>query len=256
MGFTDEQRQKAAETRDRNRQARMASGNAPSTATATLEPPAVQEDGLTAALTGLTRMLGQAQTKKTKQADIIAQIEKVLEGIDPDEYPDIAKSDVVQQLFDAVVAQKTDSAASTGQAPGSIVWVRSPQTGLMVAASKVPWHETHLAGMDKITFTLDHAETVIWQGLRRDYQPDVEYTDYRCFYDLIREGRKNMRLGAEHAEYLMKKRNTLSDPTIATVGTGVVRGTADQGTYVPAGGLFTPDFAAAIAEGEEEGEAE
>jgi len=79
----------------------------------------------------------------------------------------------------------------------------------------------------------------------------VPYRDYKCFLDTIREKGRNLRLAAEHAEYMFKMRSTMTDNSIATLGTARVRGTADRGSYRPAAGLFTPEFSTVGAEEEE-----
>lgn len=90
-----------------------------------------------------------------------------------------------------------------------------------------------------------------WNGLMRSYEPGITYTDRRCFPDQIRERNRNLRLAGEHAEYLMRQRNQLTDPSITTMGTGRVRGTADRGSYRPAAGLFEPEYSLTGAADEE-----
>ena len=239
--LTDEQRLAARERLARAREIKAEKS------TAVAERPEDTDD-LSGALLELAGALKSASSSKARRAEVVGKIEALLNSLDPKEYPDIAKSEVVQRLFDVVVEQKTEQAAQAGQAPGSIVWIKSPQTGMMVAANKVPWHETHLKGFERVTFELAEPRTVIWNGLRRDYSPDVEYTDYRMFYDLVRESRRATQDGEQHAEYLMRKRNTLRDPSIAGVGTAKVRGSADVGTYIPGGGTFEPSFTTALEE--------
>lgn len=247
MPFTDEQRKKAAETRERNREARLANGNAPTAATATLEPPAPAADETANELKRLAATLFSAADKKEQRDNALGDLEAFLARLSPKDFPDLADSPVVQQFVEMLGQRKAEM--SPDDPPGT-----EYNRGTMAATSK-PWTFRDLENSDIpiIEFEFDSFEDVYWQGLRRTYQPGVTYRDWRCFPDLVREGRKNMRLGNEHVQYLMKQANSLSDPSIAGIGTARVRGTADVGTYGPAAGLFTPDYEAGMTQEDGEG---
>lgn len=234
--FTPEQRAESsarAKAQAAARKARLAAG------VETPDPPVVEpptQDAAADELKQLAAALYSAAGDKIKRTRAVSDLEAFLERLNPRDFPEIANSDVVLGFVDQLAKQKAETNLTD---PPGTVYGRGT-----VAQHKKPWTERDLAnsGMSMVEFYVAEPECVIWNGLRRDYQPGETYRDYKCFLDVITERNRNLRLANEHAEYLFKKRTHLTDPSVTTLGTARVRGTAEFGSYGRAAGLFSPEY--------------
>jgi hypothetical protein len=212
----------------------------------TIESVVMSPDAAASELKELAASLAKAADDKSERTRALDSLETFLRRLSPKDYPDLADSEIVQKFIERIAERKVE--ANKDDPPGTIY-----NRGT-IAQFKKPWTERDLAlsGMGMIEFETAEPECVIWNGIRRDYEPGVPYRDYKCFLDTIREKNRNLRLAGEHAEYMFKMRSSLTDRSIATLGTARIRGTADRGSYRPAAGLFTPEYAVSGLETEEE----
>jgi hypothetical protein len=186
----------------------------------------------------LAARLYKVADDREQRVKVLDELEGFLAKLNPKDYPELAQSETVMRFIDLIAERKAEQ--NKDDPPGTIYG-----RGTM-AEHKKAWTELDLRKSDiaKVEFEVNENESVIWQGLRRDYEPGITYTDYRCFVDLIREKNRNLRLAVEHTEYMFKQRNTLTDRGMATLGSARVRGSADRGSFRPAAGLFEPEYGA------------
>lgn len=201
--------------------------------------PVPTKDEAADELKELAASLYKAADSKAERTRVMDELERFLSRLSPKDFPEIANSDVVMRFIDQMAQRKAE--INKDDPPGTIY-----NRGT-VGQYKKPWTERdlELSGMGRIEFEVAEPETVIWNGIRRDYIPGVPYNDYKCFVDTMRERTRNMRLAAEHVEYMFKLRNMLTDGSIAGIGTARIRGSADRGSYRPAAGLFEPEYSTA-----------
>lgn len=128
MPFTDEMRQRAAEVRRQNREAREAAASS----TAVAERPTIEEDAEPDSenvMAKLASLFSQAATEKKGRDRAINEALDVLGKLDPIKYPEIADNDQVQAFIEKVQQQR---AQSSDVPPGTIM-------GSGLAAYKKPW---------------------------------------------------------------------------------------------------------------------
>lgn len=206
------------------------------------EDVALSQDAAHDELKLLAANLFRAASQREERAKAIQNFEEFLGKLNPKDYPEIAGSEIVQRFIE----QLSNQDVNKDDPPGT-VYNRGA-----INERKKSWTESDLRRSDikQVDFEVFQPEVIIWNGLRRDYEPGIIYTDYRCFPDLMRERNRLVRIAGEHAEYLFRQRNTLSDTSVAGHGTARVRGSADAGSYIPAAGTFEPSVAAAEEETE------
>lgn len=174
-------------------------------AAAVAEPEPVEEvvelthelDADGAELESLGLELVRAARDKGRRNEALANIEKWLESLNDADMRALADHPVVSKFLDF----RAKSAAKPTDPPGTIYYFRG------IPFSKKPWTEADLRKSDipMVTFTLDEPVPFVqWNGLRRSYHADVQYTDYACFYDLIRGQRQAKRFTDDHAAFLFE----------------------------------------------------
>lgn len=192
-------------------------------------------------LRSLAATLFKVADDKAERNRVLDQLEVFLGRLSAKDYPDLADSEIVQTFVERLAQRR----AETSSDPPGTIYNRGS-----LNQYKKSWTEHDLAksGMGLVEFEVAEPEVVVWNGMRRDYEPGVTYRDYKCFVDTMRERTRNIRLAHEHAEYMFRMRQGLSDSSIASIGTARVRGTADRGSYRPAAGLFVPEYSTSGAD--------
>ena len=197
---------------------------------------APSEANVTDELKALASKLYRVAEDKAERGKTLDELETFLARLPSKDFPELAQSEIVQNFVEMMMARSSETRPDD---PPGTVYNRGA-----INQYKKAWTEEDLRRSDiaVMEFEVNEPETVVWCGIRRDYQPGTVYYDYRCFVDLIREKARNLRLAEEHVAYMFKRRNSLTDITIANMSTARIRGTADQGSYVPAGGFFEPGY--------------
>jgi hypothetical protein len=237
--WSPEQRAKMRELM-RERQAKRklaASGELTEAAPAGEDRVTITKDDAAEELKQLAASLYKVADNKAERGKKLDELEGFLKRLDAKDFPELANSEIVMRFIDMIAERKSE--INKDDPPGTIY-----NRGT-IGQYKKAWteHDLRTSDIAIVEFEVNEPETVVWNGLRRDYEPGITYADYRCFIDQIRERNRNLRLAEEHAEYLFKLRQTLTDNGIATMGTARVRGSADRGSYRRAAGLFEPEYA-------------
>lgn len=186
-------------------------------------------------------LLGQALAKtanKTKEQEKVKDaILDTIATLDKDVAKAIFKDERIQQLVEMISDEKAQNSTDP---PGTIKpgWIGNTQVN---GFTKKEWTEADLAkcrdGAGKfVTFTPVETVPVFWNGIMRQLIADEEITVEKCFKDIYDEHRRQLRRAGEHAAYLFKQRDTLSDPSMVTAEGARVRGLAEQGWFKPGGG--------------------
>jgi hypothetical protein len=223
MGFTRESARAAAERRHANKT------DSPSSAMAEAPAP----DAANEELMRLATALADAASKKADQAKALADVEAFLGRLKPGDYPDLAASPVVQAFVEQLAERK---AADRPDDPPGTIYNRGT-----LAESKKDWQVGDLVPEKGWPWVYDYepsvSEVVIWNGVHAVFTEGVPWSGPKLFVDQLNESRRATRLAREHAEYLMRMRNTISDPSLHDSGTARVRGVG-KGSYLPGAGVF------------------
>lgn len=194
----------------------------------------------------LAEVAGNAE-KKTRVIDMI--MDKI-GSLDKETAKLLVQDERIQNLLEVVSSEKAQSA---NDPPGTIYDGFIGQTKVKGFVKK-PWSERDLAadreGAGKLV-SIVPSETILvfWNGLRRQFIADEEMVVEKCFVDIYNEHRRNTKLGSDHAAYLFKKRDTMSDWSMLTREGAKVRGMGDTGWYVAGGGSIITREVPAAAEG-------
>lgn len=174
---------------------------------------------------------------------------------------DTAKSLLRDERVQALLEQLTDEQAQSATDPPGTV--RSGMIGKTAVNgfTKKEWTEADLrnqpnAAGKMVTFTPVETLPVFWNGLMRQFIADEEITVEACFKYVYDQHRLATRQGREHAAYLFKKRDTLSDTSMVTAEGARARGTGEIGWYVAGGGSILTVPVGPGAEREAGGEGE
>lgn len=223
MPFTDEQRQRAAEVRRQNREARLAAAR-PSAVIERPPDPEPQPDpepdpepdsgNVLAHLAGLFQ---QAAGQKAGRDKAITEALDVLGRLDPTKYPEIADNEQVQQFVERVQLAR---AQSTDVPPGTIL-------GTGMAAFKKPWTKSDLMkGKDMpveearakgyiewVHFTPWSNFNVTWQGITIRWPAFTEGYFPKSHVDTYQESQRLQRYAENHAAWLFNTPNVPVDPS-------------------------------------------
>lgn len=224
MAWDEARRRKAAETKAAKREARQA------TATPTSGPKEDAGD-LGALLAGLGAAIQKEGVNKQERARAIEQVEGLIGQLDPKDYPELAKSPAMQAFLEVLAEHKAESAPATDP-PGTIYRDKNG-----IAVSKKPWtlrdcYEQYLL----VEFTPLESKLVLFAGVPWYFVAEETVRVPKIFVDTYLESRRQTRVAYEHAQYLFKKGDRLSDPTVLTPVTARVRASGDGGWFEPGGG--------------------
>jgi len=141
--------------------------------------------------------------------------------------------------------------------PGSYIY--RVVNGNRVPAGKKPWTLQWLNTRypTKTWRNVDRQITLGFMGIMVTLRPRQEVTLPEPFHGVWERWLIDQDLANEHAEYMFKKRDRVSDPSILSPSSNLVRETAtghngEANTYVPGGGVpaFGPASAAGSASGQ------
>ncbi len=165
-------------------------------------------------LVQLAQAAGGVAKKKQERGAILDQVADLLNKLDPQAYSELLEHPAVAKLTEQVVQAKV---ANNDVPPGA---------DLGPAIGKKPWTARDLAPdrMDQATWTPRMSCPITYNGITLYVQEDVEITTPKCFKDIHDESRLRMRHAKEHIDYIMRKRDSVSDPTMLTDGSMRVRG--------------------------------
>ena len=181
----------------------------------------------------LASKAGSAMEQEKIKDDILRKIG----SLDQDVAKRLFRDERIQRLVEIA----SDDQAQRGEEPPGFIkdgYIGStPVHGFV----KKEWTEADLrARRDSagkfITFIPHETIPVFWNGLRRQLIADEEVTIERCFYDVYQEHRRLTKVAKEHAEYLYRKRDSLSEPGVVGESSARARGMAEVGWYSPGGG--------------------
>jgi len=127
-------RQKAAKTRARNKQARLAAGNTSTAAVADRPEESEDEPSSDDVLGQLSTLFQKARSQRAGRDRAISEALDIIGRLDPTKYPEIADNEVVQQFVDRVQEQRLKT---MDVPPGTIL-------GTGLAARKKPWTKGEL----------------------------------------------------------------------------------------------------------------
>jgi hypothetical protein len=246
MAFTKESARlaghKGGATKAANRDAAVA-------AVAVMEPPMVDEPVAAVlpaqgdVLAGLMA-LAKGLEDKQKQESAIGDLTRLLDKIDFRAYPDLAKSEAIQTLIERVSeAAPTDGTLLPGM-----------ESGKDMTNRKVEWtwrdvmeNKRQDPALEYVEWEPRFSDVIIWNGLKIRVTDGQMIRTPRAFKDTHDEARRGMKAVQEHAEWLSRKRNNLSDSTMLGKVDDLqgmkARGYIEVGSFAPGGGLnmLAPD---------------
>lgn len=181
---------------------------------ATAVAPAEDADDVFQQLVQLAQAAGGVAKKKQERGKILDQVADLLNKLDPEAYGELLEHPAVAKLTDQVVQAKS---ANPDVPPGA---------DLGPAIGKKPWTVRDLAPdrMDQVTWTPRMSVPITYNGITLYVQEDVEITTPKCFKDIHDESRARLRDAKEHIDFIMRKRDSVSNPNILTQGSMRVRG--------------------------------
>ncbi|HXF02802.1 MAG TPA: hypothetical protein VN601_07410 [Arthrobacter sp.] len=165
-------------------------------------------------LVQLAQAAGGMAKKKQERSAILDQVADLLNKLDPEAYGEILEHPAVAKLTDQIVQQKTGDRTVP------------PGTDLGPAIGKKPWTARDLSEdhMDWVVWTPRLSCPITYNGVTLYVQEDVEIRSPKCFKDIHDEARRITRMGKEHIDFIMRKRDSVSDPNILADGSRRVRG--------------------------------
>lgn len=218
-----------------------------------------QEEQVNTALSDLAALgsaLGAA-AGKAKEADKVKNlILEKFETLDIDTAKALLKDERVQRLLEVLTDERAQAA---GDPPGYVRegWIGNTK---VQGFTKKEWTEADLRNQPNaagklVTFTPGETIPIFWNGLMRQFIADEEITVEACFKYIYDQHRLATKQAREHAAYLFKQRDTLSDTSMVTAEGARARGTGETGWYKPGAGSILPAaFRASEAETENPGQ--
>lgn len=205
-------------------------------------------------LASLGSALADAAGSQRDKEKIKDQILERIGTLDKDTAKALLRDERIQRLLEMISDEK---AQNSSDPPGTIKpgWIGNTQVN---GFTKKEWTEADLrketnAAGKPVTFIPVETIQVFWNGLMRQFIADEEITVEKCFKDVYDEHRRAMRIAGEHASYLFKKRDNVSDWSLITAEGARARGLAETGWFVPGGGsvIMAAEQPAAQTEQEE-----
>lgn len=203
---------------------------------------AKSKDTALAELAELGSALADVVEDTEKKNATLKSILDVIGELDPDDAKALFKNEKIQRLIEVA---STDLTESSDDPPGTI---RPGMIGGQVVAGfiKKPWNEADLMKLiaqGKMELIRGYrpltSQPVIWNGLRRNFQARRPIDVPACFVYVYEQSLNETELGEQHAAFLFKKTNVVSDWSIVNENGIRMRGTGSDGHYIPGGGLVT-----------------
>lgn len=188
------------------------------------------------ALAEIAAGLARAASGSEEEKRIADQVFGLLGSLSKDAQKRVMSRPEAQALFEA--AADKDPPASPSDPPGTVYY--RTFNGERIPWAKKPWTWKDLETMPKKTLRPERRQNLIWNGLAMSVFPRKEYLVPEVFYGVYYDALRSEELAEEHAAWLMKKRDTLSDPSIVTRDGAAARAIANHdgraNVYVPGGG--------------------
>lgn len=191
-------------------------------------------------LTNLANAFSDMAKAPRQRDQKIDEIGRLLASLNPSDYPKLMENPAIEKVLDML--DERQQAKSPNDPPGTIY-----DAGTM-AQRKKPWTERDLRliierGDMPIVEIPDPRKTttITWNGLTRVIIADRPNWLEKCFADVYYESRHNERAGKEHADYMFRNANSVSDPSILNEGSMRVRAMVEKlpgapELYRPGGG--------------------
>lgn len=194
-----------------------------------------KEDPAQDPVKALAGKLLEYSEKKEQRSETTDQIFRLLGKLDEDDRKGLMKDAEFRKMIESLAEE--EHAAPKGRRPGEVY-------GEGFAKQAVPWTmadlaEFHPDGSPKtpwVEFISPVTETVWWNGLPMTFFARRRHRVPEVFYGVLMDTLQQQELNQEHAEYLMRQRDDVSDPSIISMQSRRVRASADKGHYLPGGG--------------------
>jgi|SRR5262247_1000809 len=203
------------------------------------EQDAPLEDDESGALSDLAQLaadLGRAASESEEERRIADEVFNRINRLSKDAQKRLFTRPAIRNLLE--VASDRDAPASPDDPPGTVLY-RTIQ-GERIAWAKKPWSWPEAWKMPTKTWTPEARMDLGWQGLLVTVFRRREVTLPEVFYGVYQDKLKFEEQAEEHAAWLMKKRDTVSDPTILTLQGARSRSIANHdgklNLHVPGGG--------------------
>jgi hypothetical protein len=170
--------------------------------------------------------------EKTNEA--VRAFFELTESLSPDASKRLFSRPEVRAFFE-VASDNEPAPASRDDPPGTIYTKLTG--GERIPFTKKPWTWRDAWKMPTKTWEPSITETLGFQGLLVTVWAQQEVTLPEVFYGIYHDSLKQRRIAQEHAAWLFKKRDTLSDPSITTEGGRRARGIANHDGKV---NIFAP----------------
>jgi hypothetical protein len=208
-------------------------------------PPSGDEARVLSGLGELARELEAAAAQSEAEGAVADKVFALIGTLDEDARKRLFQREAVRALFE--VAADKDAPAGPDDPPGT-VYYRTMPGGDKSPWSKKPWTWRDLTSptpprqpMPLKTWVPERRVNLFWNGLAVSLVPRRPVTLPEVFYGVYQDMLRNEELAEEHAAWLMKKRDTLSDPSMVTPDGAQSRAIANHNgavnIHVPGGGF-------------------
>lgn len=188
----------------------------------------------------LAKGLADAAEDQTKRNKLVDGILDEIGSLDKDDAKALFRDERVQALIEAVTEERAES---SDDRPGTIYAGMIGSTPVK-GFTKKAWTESDLRKeVEKghatiVRYTPRSTQPVIWNGLVRQFVEDEPMWVEDTFIGIYEESLFATKAAADHAQWLMRKRDTLRDPSMVTPNGAKARATGSSGWYVPGGGMI------------------
>lgn len=188
---------------------------------------------------------GLAKAKRGRKQRM-AEVVKVLEQLDPRDYPELADHPAITKILDTLSEQ---AAQNADVPPGTII-------GTGMAAHKKPWTMADVGPgkVEWLRFTPLETLPVTYNGLRFQLFADEEFYGPKFVYDIYAEHKRALKVAHEHAGLMFKTTDRVSDPTVINEATMRIRAMTEHIPGQPGGFLPGAGIGPIFVQGEGEGE--
>lgn len=200
------------------------------------DPPVPEEDE-SAALSDLAQLaaaLGQAASDSEEESKVADEIFSRINRLSVDAQKRLFTRPEVRRIFDA--AGERDAPAARHDDPPGTIYYRMIG-GEKTPWSKKPWTWADLRGTPTATWVPERRMTLGFCGLLVTVFPRRPVTLPAIFHGIYLGSLRDEELAEEHAAWLFKKRDTLSDPSIITAAGLEAR---ERANHDGKGNVFSP----------------
>lgn len=195
--------------------------NAPKKAVAVAKPPAVEgevlesQDEVLKQLAEFASLMGDAVKKKSDTKKVLDQVAELLNGLDPSAYGEVLSHPIVEKLAGVITEAKAkDPGIRPGEDLGPAIGKKPYTMGDFRRDPAIKWVE----------YTPRHTVPVTLNGVLFQLYEDQTVLIPEEVRNIAEASRLAPRLAKEHIDYMFRKRDSVSDPTILSDGSRRVRG--------------------------------